>query len=302
MSLQSGIFNSTEATLTPQGFVRGNKAVDASFFAKIFQSLFTNGVFLTTGGGGFYTYPVYGSVGDASALSVTTASGACHIGGYFAFDDEPLVQTFAQSATDMTYVHRLRLDTTSGEITRAWITCSKLGDLYVATESGEGLPKRADGIYDLLTARVDIPAGATALDDTNITDLRQSDTYCGIVAGAVTEIDTSAWSAQMQAYISSLRAAAEALPEGDIAAFAMNKLNTDLSNLVAPFDAAAMEALASAHTHSADTLADGTLSKGVKAPTGDDSSTFRLRNIAFGSTLAEGAAGIAEGDIWGVLD
>lgn len=301
MSFQSGIFNSTEAILTPQGFVRGNKAVDASFFANIFKSLFTNGVFLTENGGGFACHAVYGEIGDVSALSVTVSPGACHIGGYFAFEDEAQTEAFAPSASGSTYVHRLRLDLSTGEITRAWVPCRDIGSLFIENATGAGFPLRNDTVYDLLTARVDLPAGCTLLEEHHITDLRTDPALCGIVAGAVTEIDTQGWSRQMQAYIASLKEAIASLGEGDIAAYAMTKLDTDLSNLSVPLDAAAMEALAAAHTHGADRIADGTLGIGVKASTGGVGDTFRLRNIAWGTVLPESAAGIAEGDIYGVL-
>ncbi len=300
MSFRSGIFNSTAADLTPEGYVRGNKAVDASFFANIFSSLFTNGVFLTNDGGGFHTTPVIENIGEGIPLTVKMSGGACHIGGYFGFDDAETTHTFPQSATDTTYVHRLRLDLTTGEITSTWVACRDNGNAFITLEGDEALPKRTEMIYDLLTARVDLAAGTPYISYSDITDLRTNASYCGVVAGAVTSVDTEAWSTQMQAYVTALREATEALPAGDIAALAMGKLSDDMKNLAESPNASAMQRLAGAHTHTAAQLSEGTLQSGVKAATGTDFGTFRLRNIAFGETLPENGAGIAEGDIWGV--
>ncbi len=300
MSMRSGIFNSTETTLTPEGLVRGNRAVDASFLAQLFASFYTNGVFLDADGGGFQTTVREAQVGDLTAMTVDTAAGACHINGYFGFEDTAQTETFPVSTAAQCYVHVLRLDLTDGTIAAQWIKCTAAQSGW-QDASGAPLPRRTDTVWDLITARADIPAGRYVLQQTDITDLRQDRTLCGMVAGAVTAFDSDAWTVQMRAYLHALEETAAALPADSAAYFALNKLDADLSNLSAELHAGAVAALAAAHTHPASAIAAGTLSAGVRAAADGDLTAARIRNIAFAQVLPENAAGIGEGDLLGVF-
>lgn len=56
-----------------------------------------------------------------------------------------------------------------------------------------------DAWRDMGLAVIDVPAGATAITASNITDLRPDETTCGFVTGLVNHIDTSGMWAQLQA-------------------------------------------------------------------------------------------------------
>ena len=61
-------------------------------------------------------------------------------------------------------------------------------------------PVRQDGIYQLVIAQVLVNAGAVKVIQANITDTRSNTELCGIVAGAVDQIDFSQVQAQFDSY------------------------------------------------------------------------------------------------------
>ena len=173
MSLKSGIFNSTTVETTESGLVRGNKAVDAAFFAQMLSALFRTGI-------------IQNEVGDSFAPTVTdgtmkvvTAPGKCFIEGYFAYDTAKETRTFSVAQTDRCTARVLRLDTVDGSIKVLWRDCIRQGNLLFSREDGTELPLRSGGIYDLVTCVVDIPAGTTALTDDMVTDTRGDAVLCG---------------------------------------------------------------------------------------------------------------------------
>ena len=180
MSLKSGIFNSTAVETTSDGLVRGNKAVDASFLAKMFSTFFSTGVVRGTDASAFLSR----SAGDG-ALSVVTYPGACIINGYFGYDTQAEVRTFAPSDSRRLAVRILRLDLTDGSISVLWKDCMRISGTLISASDQQVLPARSDAVYDLITCIVDIPAGTTVLTDAMVTDTRGDAAYCGIAAIAV---------------------------------------------------------------------------------------------------------------------
>ena len=61
-------------------------------------------------------------------------------------------------------------------------------------------PVRQDGVYQLVIAQVLVNAGAVKVTQANITDTRSNTELCGIVAGAVEQIDFSQVQAQFDSY------------------------------------------------------------------------------------------------------
>jgi len=297
VSLISGIFNSTATEVTESGLVRGNKAVDASFLAKIFSSFFKNGIFLDEKGGGFFTKPLGGNLGTMDAMSVLTEAGACHINGYFAYDSVQEVRRFNISSSVRTVAKVYRLDLVDGSITTDWYECTRSDGKLITKDTREKLPVRSATIFDLVTAVIEIPAGARRITEAMLTDLRSDAEMCGIVAGAVTGFDSEAWCVQMRAYLAELKQAVADLPSDSAAYFALNKLNTDLSNLSEDADLSALGIIAQGHTHTAGSIGGGTLGEDVVAASGGDLSIPRLRNISYADTAAET---IADGDLMGV--
>ena len=62
-------------------------------------------------------------------------------------------------------------------------------------------PVRGGGVYQLILAEIHVKAGATSVSQANITDKRANSDVCGIVAGAVKQIDFSQIQAQYDAYM-----------------------------------------------------------------------------------------------------
>lgn len=175
MSLRSGIFNSTTVETTDTGLVRGDRAVDAAFLARMFSTFFRNGVAPGEDGSAFAPTVLENS------MRVRSLPGACHINGYFAYDDAYETRTFSVSDSDRCAARVLRLDLGERSIRPLWRSCIRQdGGLY-SEEDGVMLPIRTDDIYDLVTCVVDIPAGVTALSDDMVTDTRADDTLCGFV-------------------------------------------------------------------------------------------------------------------------
>ena len=71
-------------------------------------------------------------------------------------------------------------------------------------------PVRGGGVYQLVLAEIHVKAGATAISQANITDKRANSDVCGIVAGAVKQIDFSQIQAQYDAYMRDRRAQIDA--------------------------------------------------------------------------------------------
>lgn len=180
MSLKSGIFNSTTVETTETGLLRGDKAVDAAFLAKLFSSLVTTGIAGGAGGGGFL------SAAEDGTMKVITSPGACFIDGYFAYDDAKETRIFSVSGNDRCAVRVMRLDLTDGSIRVLWRDCIRQGDLLLSTADNAALPLRSGGMYDIVTCVVDIPAGADVLTQDMVTDTRADEALCGFMklAGA----------------------------------------------------------------------------------------------------------------------
>lgn len=173
MSLKSGIFNSTTVTTTETGLLRGNKAVDAEFLARMFSSFFRTGIIPGEDGTSFASAVAEGT------MKVVTSPGACHIEGYFAYDKAKENRTFAVPQSDRVAARVMRLDLNDGSIKVVWRDVVRQDELLYSSEDGAALPVRSGGIYDLVTCVVDIPAGTTALTADMVTDLRGDPKYCG---------------------------------------------------------------------------------------------------------------------------
>lgn len=165
-----GMFDSTTVVDTVNGFPRGDKAVDSSFFAKMISSFYSDGI-LAAGDyaqNGFKVVP-------AGGLTVTAAPGIAWIRGYMAWMQE--AQSFVLSAGH-SYSVVLRLNTASGEFT------------LVATETTSSVPVRTEQICDLVLAEIRIPSGSAELTESMIRDTRSNLEKCGFVTCTVDALQT----------------------------------------------------------------------------------------------------------------
>jgi len=73
---------------------------------------------------------------------------------------------------------------------------------------------RTEALYELHLYHVRREPGAAAISASNITDLRLDPNYCGLMADTVTQVDTSAISAQAKALIEELRNEIQSVKDG----------------------------------------------------------------------------------------
>lgn len=165
-----GMFDSTTVIDTVNGFPRGDKAVDASFFAKMISSFYSDGILA----GGEYARGGF-RIAPAEGLAVTAACGIAWIRGYMAWMQEE--QSFLLRAGH-SYTVVLRLNTASGEFA------------LVAAEDASGLPENTELIRDLVLAEIKVPAGCTVLTETMIFDTRADPAKCGFVTCSVDALQT----------------------------------------------------------------------------------------------------------------
>lgn len=60
--------------------------------------------------------------------------------------------------------------------------------------------RRDDDYYDLALAYISVPAGASSIGQSLITDVRLNSAVCGIVTGIIDQLDTSTFAAQLEAW------------------------------------------------------------------------------------------------------
>ena len=164
MAIRYGLFDSTVIVRNAGGFPVGNKAQTADFFARYFSAFIGSGI-CGKDKDGFRV-----SAGDGCSLKI--APGEAFMKGYFCFDDEERVIWYSGGAEeDREMALVLRMDLALGEI-----------DLHTAYgEEAASLPRRDAEIYDLLLARISIPAGALSFTEEMIEDTRDDEAVCGFV-------------------------------------------------------------------------------------------------------------------------
>lgn len=166
-SVYGGMFDSTSVTETAGGFPRGDKAVDAEFFAKMISCFYKSGVF---GSDSFTMEPNGG-------LTVKINPGVAWIHGYMAWLKEATSVTLEAGCTCLI---ALRLNIPAGEFN------------IVATTDTEGMPCDEDGIAELVLAEITIPSYTTMVTQAMITDKRSDATMCGFVTSALDSLGSVA--------------------------------------------------------------------------------------------------------------
>lgn len=191
MAQRSGLFDSTEIVQSINGYPQGNRAETADFFAQYFANFISNGVFANPS--------TNFKVMAQSGLTVVVRPGSCFINGYMAFDtaEETHTLTASGEAQDWYFVQRMYLP--DGTITKTW----------VLDNTGTAVPVRTATTYDLVIAMVRMPAGASVITDSMITDYRYDNDKCGIVHAAVDHIDTTELATQLNAAAQEFITAAE---------------------------------------------------------------------------------------------
>lgn len=194
--MRSGFFNSEIIGYDAENMPVFDRAEDASFFAKYFSQLISNGVFPNPS----TNMQVLATTG----MQVKVSIGVCYINGYMGWV-EP-AETFEIEESDtQARIDRVvaRLDFTTKDIQIKIKKGTPLGN-PVAPEL-----QRDYDIYELGLADIRVNANAIAITQENITDLRLNTELCGIVANQLQHVDTTTLFNQYQAWLKRVTGEAE---------------------------------------------------------------------------------------------
>lgn len=167
--IASGFFNS----------VNGDRKYDAKRFAEYFNSFIGNGVFPNPS--------TNLQVIANDDMTVTVKEGKAWINGYVLVNDDDYILNIDIADGVLDRIDRvvLRYDVVDREI-RVEV---KKG-IFASGPVAPILQRDADA-YELGIADVYIGKGVISINQGNITDLRQSSEYCGIVHGTVDQVDVT---------------------------------------------------------------------------------------------------------------
>lgn len=156
-----GMFDSTSVVETVDGFPRGDKAVDAAFFARMMRCFYSDGVIRPSEG--------YLQVTPGEGLTMTVSPGCGWVDGHMAWVTEAVT---APAEAGHSYHVILRLLRSEGRF------------VLLFGENLTGIT-RTDTVWDLLLAVVTVPAGAAAVSADMISDRRLDGGVCGAVNSPV---------------------------------------------------------------------------------------------------------------------
>lgn len=192
--------------------INSDRVYDATDFALFLSKYFTNGVF----DGGL-------SVSKGSGMGITVNIGDANINGYRYSNDDTLNLSLNIGDAQYTRIDNvtIRLDLDNRKI-------STIIDEGIPSSSPVAKdPQRTAFLYDLVISRITIPAGTTEITASMIEDTRFNNNLCGIVEGAVEQINTTDIFAQYEAYFNEWFADLQTQLSGDVA----GNLQNEITNL-----------------------------------------------------------------------
>lgn len=169
----------------------GDRTYDANSFEYWLKKFFTSGVF----------------EGDlqvqaSSGMTLVVGSGYANVDGKVKFWNAEFNLTL--SPANSTYP---RIDTvviTRDNVNRN-ITCEVVTGAYSGDTPQPTAPVRTAEIYQLVLAQIYVGNGVTEITQANITDTRPDTSLCGYIAGTVTEMDFSQFTAQFESYFAQFK-------------------------------------------------------------------------------------------------
>lgn len=184
MAETSGFFEATwdETLINPDTGDYGDWDLKyyAEQFARYFALFIGNGVFISPANQLL--------VSAGTGLKVSVAAGWGFINGHWYNNDTPMTLDVPANGTNNSRVDSvvLRLDMSNKVVSIFYNT----GSIDVT---------RTSTIYDLILATVIVPAAATQIQGSNITDKRGDEEVCGFVKGLMDVIDTTDLFEQLEA-------------------------------------------------------------------------------------------------------
>lgn len=168
--------------------VSGDRTYKAEDWADYFATIIGNGVF---------PLPSTGlQVVVDEGMNIKIKAGKAWINGYFYNNTTDLTITIATADGVLNRIDRIVV---RWDLTNRTITAETKSSTASAYPTAPALQRNAD-IYELCLADVYVAAGVTAIAGSAITDQRINPSLCGVVAGVVNTIDTTAFNTQLQAW------------------------------------------------------------------------------------------------------
>ena len=179
----------------------GDRVYDANDFSEWLKKFYTTGVF----NGDL-------EVTAAGGMTVSVSSGYVNIEGKVKFFSAPTTLTLATASG--TYG---RIDTVVAECnyTDREIKLKVVTGTY-STSPTATAPVRTAAAYQLVLAKIDVPAGSTEITQKNITDMRTDSSVCGLVTGTVNQIDFSTVEAQFNSWFESVKGTLDSDAAGNL--------------------------------------------------------------------------------------
>lgn len=170
--------------------ISGDRKYFTSFFAEYFSDFISNGI-----------YPNPSTQCQVLAnndMTVTLKPGNAYINGYRYKNDSDKSLSIETADGVLKRIDRivLRYTVLNREI-KAYV---KKGT-FASSPVAPSLQRDAD-MWELGVADIYVANGAVSISQANITDLRLSNTYCGIVHGVIDQVDTTTLFNQYQAWFS----------------------------------------------------------------------------------------------------
>jgi truncated putative phage structural protein len=168
--------------------ISGDRRYKAEEWAEYFASFISNGVFPNPSTGL--------QVLASNSMIITVNTGKAWINGYFYFNTSNLTKTLDNADGVLNRIDRVVV---RWDLQDRVISVQVKKGTYSATPSAAAIQRDADA-YELVLADIYVGAGAVSVSQANITDQRLNSTLCGLVVGTVGELDTTAFSAQLQGW------------------------------------------------------------------------------------------------------
>lgn len=168
--------------------ISGDRRYKAEEWAEYFASFIANGVFPNPSTGL--------QVLASNSMIITVNTGKAWINGYFYFNTSNLTITLDNADGVLNRIDRIVV---RWDLQDRVISVQVKKGTYSATPSAAAIQRDADA-YELVLADVYVGAGVVSVSQANITDQRLNSTLCGLVVGTVGELDTTAFSAQLQGW------------------------------------------------------------------------------------------------------
>lgn len=196
--------------------INNDRVYDAEDFALFFSKYFTNGVFSE----GL-------SVSKDTGMSINVSSGDANINGYRYTNDDLMNLSLNIGDSQYTRIDNIcvRLDLDNRKIGIV------IDEGIPSSSPISKLPQRTSLLYDLVIAQITIPSGTTQITDAMIKDTRFDDNLCGIVTGAVDQIDTTDVYKQYESQFNEWFTNLKTQLDGDIAGNLQNQIN-DIKDLL----------------------------------------------------------------------